>query len=501
MGRLQGERTDADAAGELSSFTADVSDAERTAFNASYPDRWAWKHAHSQRNPEADWDEHVVRSLELALWALNNRFAGTGPTLTWANTLVIASSVSNGGAASLRAAEIAPKGMIDGVVVSEPNVNPTYDRRFVIRQGKGKPLQRHSRPLYDYLTLIDLFQGCANLAPANAGAPLNTTPAALGQNRCAALAEAGLLRPADVAQQAAQAQAIINGYGILASQNDVAPAYWGVYVDQAVVVSYANAYARASVLDNLCGFSFAATDNVATSPSFNRIVILPPAAEAILFATANGIPPTGGVSVVNNRSPGGPLRDQFSLSPSNGLADQNLDGHLCLRSLATGNKLPGAAKQRYERVQQGIRQVLADGRLGGIPTILVHGRSDALIAPNHTSRPYYALSRLRDGGKARISYVEVTNGQHLDGFNAFPGFDERFIPLHYYFIQALDRMYAHLTAHDRLPPSQVVHTVPRGRLADGTVPPLELANLPPIGAAPGRANRITFDGRTLFVPD
>ena len=148
-----------------------------------------------------------------------------------------------------------------------------------------------------------------------------------------------------------------------------------------------------------------------------------------------------------------------------------------------------------------MRQVLADGRLGGIPTILIHGRSDALIAPNHTSRPYYALSRLRDGGKARISYVEVTNGQHLDGFNAFPGFDERFIPLHYYFIQALDRMYAHLTAADRLPPSQVVHTVPRGRRADGTVPPLELANLPPIGAAPGRANRITFDGQTLFVPD
>ena len=194
---------------------------------------------------------------------------------------------------------------------------------------------------------------------------------ALGQNRCAALAEAGLLQPADVAQQAAQAQAIINGYGILASQNDVAPAYWGAYVAQAVVVSYANAYARASVLDNLCGFSFAATDNVATSPSFNRIVILPPAAEAMLFATANGIPPTGGVSVVNNRSPGGALRDQFSLSPSNGLADQNLDGHLCLRSLATGNKLSGAEEQRYERVQQGIRQVLADGRLGGIPTILI----------------------------------------------------------------------------------------------------------------------------------
>ena len=46
-----------------------------------------------------------------------------------------------------------------------------------------------------------------------------------------------------------------------------------------------------------------------------------------------------------------------------------------------------------------------------------------------------------------------------------------------------------------------MRTVPRGRLADGTVPPLEAANVPPIADEPARADRITFDGRVLHVPD
>ncbi|HEX6010413.1 MAG TPA: 3-hydroxybutyrate oligomer hydrolase family protein [Geminicoccaceae bacterium] len=87
---LRGERVPADEAGERSNFTAPISDAERLAFNARHPDRWAWKHAHSELNPEADWDRHVLLSLEFALWALNDRYGGA--RLTWGNTLVIASS-------------------------------------------------------------------------------------------------------------------------------------------------------------------------------------------------------------------------------------------------------------------------------------------------------------------------------------------------------------------------------------------------------------------------
>jgi hydroxybutyrate-dimer hydrolase len=64
-------------------------------------------------------------------------------------------------------------------------------------------------------------------------------------------------------------------------------------------------------------------------------------------------------------------------------------------------------------------------------------------------------------------------------------------------------MHAHLTRNAALPPSQVVRTTPRGRQGEA-VPPLtagEGGNLPPIRAEPAGADRITFDGATLFVPD
>jgi hydroxybutyrate-dimer hydrolase len=62
-------------------------------------------------------------------------------------------------------------------------------------------------------------------------------------------------------------------------------------------------------------------------------------------------------------------------------------------------------------------------------------------------------------------------------------------------------MWEHLTGDAELPRSQVVRTVPRGTLEDGSVPPLEAANVPPIADQPARADRITFDGRVLHVPE
>ena len=44
--------------------------------------------------------------------------------------------------------------------------------RVAIVQG-GAPLFAHSRPLIDYITLVSVFQGCADLAAANITAPLN----------------------------------------------------------------------------------------------------------------------------------------------------------------------------------------------------------------------------------------------------------------------------------------------------------------------------------------
>jgi hypothetical protein len=106
-------------AGTDSIFTARLSDRQRAAFNTATPNRFAFKHADSRRNPEADWGRDVLRSIEFAIFQLNASCAeGEAPfacagAITPGNAIVIASSVSNGGGASVRAAEQDRKGLID----------------------------------------------------------------------------------------------------------------------------------------------------------------------------------------------------------------------------------------------------------------------------------------------------------------------------------------------------------------------------------------------------
>ena len=500
---IDGRREDAGTAGKRSNFTAGANDNKRQAYNGAFPNRFAFKHAHSRRNPEKLWGKNVLQSIEFAFYVLNEKFGVSGPdgeklkTIVSENTLVIASSVSNGGGSSVLAAEQDVKNLIDGVAVSEPNVNPMFDGRFSIVQEGRAPVFEHSRNLYDYTSLVNVYQGCANRAPDNLGAPFNFVPAELGENACSALHQKGLLQSATLEDQAIEAQEIINDYGILPEQNILQPSHWFVNVPPGITVTYANAYGRGSVIDNLCGYSFGATDG-GGSP-----MALGSGAEAALFGTSNGIPPTGGVNLINNDSVGGPRKNDVSISPSSGLADQNLDGALCLRQFAhgidpvTGERVTGPARGWYGRVRAGIQKIRARGTLRGKPAIFVTGRSDAILPLNHTSRAYYGLNRLVDGENSQLRYYEVTNAHHLDAFNAFGGFDERFLPLHHYFIQALDLMYDHLKNSTPLPPSQVIHAVPRGPGA----PTITLANLPPVESDPPADMRILFVDNELRIPE
>ncbi len=156
------------------------------------------------------------------------------------------------------------------------------------------------------------------------------------------------------------------------------------------------------------------------------------------------------------------------------------------------------------RVRSGIDEVRRTGDLRGKPAIIVHGRADALVPVNHTSRPYLGLNRMREGNASRLSYIEVTHGQHFDAFLGIPGFDTRFVPLHVYFNRAMDAMYAHLKHGAPLPASQVVRTTPRGG-APGGAPALQAANLPAIVQAPAAGDRITVttsgSGAVVNVPD
>ncbi|MGA7327706.1 MAG: 3-hydroxybutyrate oligomer hydrolase family protein, partial [Rhodomicrobium sp.] len=144
---IQGQQVSSSQAGDDSIFTARLSSSQLASFNAANPNRFAFKHAHSQQNPEKDWGRNVLSSIRFAFRILGQKFGGK---VTKHNTIVIASSVSNGGGASIRAAEQDKEGLIDGVAVGEPNVNPVYNSAFVIQQGSSAPVAHHSRWLIDY---------------------------------------------------------------------------------------------------------------------------------------------------------------------------------------------------------------------------------------------------------------------------------------------------------------------------------------------------------------
>jgi len=485
---IQGQRADAAQAGDDSNFTADISNKDRAAFNAATPNRFAFKHAHSQQNPESEWGQNVLRSIKFAFSMLNDKLGRRGVHFDKHNTIVIASSVSNGGGASVRAAEQDREGLIDGVAVGEPNVNPKFTSKFTIVQGAGQPFAAHSKPLIDYTTFINVFQGCASAAPANAAAPLNLAPSSA---RCASLHAKGLLTSTTPDAQATEAQAIMNSFGLLPEQNVIQPGYWFAFVHQAIAATYANAYGRFSVLDNLCALSFGSTDATGTP------IALAATNEAQIFGTSNGIPPTSGVNLINNAAPGGPKEERLSTP------DQDLDGALCLRSLAlghdaaTGAALGKTAANQARQIEGGVDEIIANGDLHRIPTLVVAGRNDAILPLNFAARAYFGLNNIVEGSLSPLHYYEVTNAQHLDSFNQFPGYNALLIPLHRYFIQAMDLMYDHLRNGRPLPPSQVVHTTPRGAGA----PPITLANVPPIAVAPAPNVQITFAGGQVRIPD
>ena len=487
---ITGVRQPAATAGKNSTFTARVSASELAAFNAATPNRFAVKHAHSQQNPEKDWGRDTLRAIKFAFYELNEERGGHVTAFTPQNTIVIASSASNGAGAALQAAEQDTEGLIGGVAVSEPSIQLQSNPALTVKRG-ATTLVGTGRPLYDYFTTANLYQPCAALSPAAAAGPGSALVAAApATNRCASLKAKGLLTASDTAGQALESLNILHAAG-WQTDSDVLQASLYALATPAIVATYSNTYGRFGVLDKLCGLSFAATD------ATNKPVAIAPATLAVIFGAANGVPPGGGVNVVNNLSPGGALRDPVSISPSTGLLDFDVDAAICQRNLFTGSDANAT------RVKAGINELLRTANLHGKPAIIVHGRNDALIPVPLTSRPYFGQNKIVEGAASQLTYIEVTNAQHFDTFidnAAVPGYDSLFVPLHYYFVKAMDAMYARLKSNTPLPPPQVVRTVPRGG-TPGAAPALTLANVPPISAAPAAGNQITFSHNTVTIPD
>ena len=505
--QIDGTLATATVAAKKAHFKADISADERAGFNAAFPNRVAYKHAHSQQNPERDWGRDTLRAVKLAFYVLNEKYGNaiTGSTnkevvITPANTVVIASSISNGAGAALLAAEQDTEGLIDGVAVTEPQIQPGANAGLTIKFGAAT-VNNHSKPLIDYFSFANVYQPCAALS-TQAGLSLSPAfwPAAYtasAQNRCAALKARGLLAGATLAEQADEALAKMNDYGWSADTNFLQQSHFR-FATNSIVMTYVNSYGRFKVSDNVCGFSFAATNGS------GDVVAQATATQAGLFSSGNGVPPTGGVNIVFNDSVGGAKLDFFATSASSGLADFGLDGALCMRALVTGKDAAGRAlfgtmKTMSDRVIAGVAEVQATAKLRAIPTIIVAGRSDTLIPVNHASRAYYGKNQVNESATSKTRYYEVTNAQHFDTFIAFGallGYDTRFVPLHLYFDRSMDAMWAHLKSGTALSPSQVVRTTPR---AAGVA--LATSNVPPWAATPVASDTISFSAGVLTVPN
>ncbi len=445
-------------------------------FIAANPNRYAFKHAHSQKNIEKDWGLHTLQAIKFAFQQLNETYA---ETITPDNTLVIAASVSNGGAAAIRAAEQDSESLIDAVVVGEPNINPKpATEPFSIKMGDSVVMD-HSKPAYEYFALAELYAACASKAPENAGALFAELRGSV-EPRCDALVAAGLLTDGTYEEEGTQAQAKLNAAGFLPESNKLLVGYAGIDLFQSLLATYGNAYTRSSVVDSLCHVSMAHVPTGTLTPGINDTV-------ATLSATSNGIPRTSNIYLIKDDAMGGPTL-QILASSNNGTADYNAEGALCWYDLYMN-----AANPLHVRLKQGIEEVKANGDLQGKPTIIVHGRSDALIPVNHSSRPYYVLNQQKEGADSKLRYYEVKNSQHLDSLNQlYASVGMNYVPIDYYFKQAMDLMYEHLTNGTILPPSQVVNAhAPVGNLQQADLPDINVMAL----------DLITIEDGNLVVPE
>lgn len=124
---------------------------------------------HSQRNPAQDWGNDTLAATRYALFVLNDRYGDFSNPVRFnaANTIVIAGSASNGGAAVLRAAELDSSGLIRGVVASGPVTEMPGTAGYGIQFG-GAAVAGFGKTLGDFTTYGNLYQPCAALAPGAA---------------------------------------------------------------------------------------------------------------------------------------------------------------------------------------------------------------------------------------------------------------------------------------------------------------------------------------------
>jgi hydroxybutyrate-dimer hydrolase len=395
------------------------------AFGAASPPRVAWKHAHSQDNPEADWGRHVRQAAEFGLQALAAARPDEAP-FTFANTRVIATGLSNGGGAVLRAAESGDE-WLDGAVVAAPNA----------WAGEG------GRALFDYTTQAALLMPCALLdarfdAVALARPGGQPAPAAL--QRCSSLRAAGLLAGDTVAAQAADALAQLHARGWTDASLEAGALSVAFDLWRAVAAGYAAAYTRSGADAMPCGYGYAMLDAQGQPRAASA------AERAAWWSDSAGIPPGGGVMLLDALAQG---------------TDPALPGLRCLRALWEGKGTQADA------LRAGVAATRAGLPREGLPLLVIHGADDGLVPEAFSGGAYarWAQARGRD-----VRYWRVADAQHFDAFLALPPWTGRYLPLLPYAYRALDAMWAHVVEGAALPGSAEIRPSRRAAAAAGFAP-------------------------------
>lgn len=374
----------------------------------------AVKHAHSMDNPEADWGAHVLQAVEFGLAMLAEAFPQLAP-FTPANTRIVATGTSNGGAAVLRAAGLDAGGWLDGVVALEPQI-----------QTPG-----HGRVLYDYATDAALWLPAALAAPRFARVPFARAgtlmpPAWIA--RMAALAARGLLPSGDPDAQSTAALEHLREGGWTDAALDSAAFSTALDMWRAIGATYASAYLRTGVGAMPGGFSFHAT----TPPGAASA-----AARAAWWPDASGIPPHPGIAL------------QGGVDAS---TDPTAPGVLQLRAL-------WEHAHRSADLHRAVAAADAALPRADLPIWIVHGDADGLVPAAFTSAPYVEWLRSHDRD---ARYWRVPHAQHFDAFLPLPGFGDRHVPLLPYGYAALDLVFTHLLTGAPLARRPTPNARPRG---------------------------------------
>lgn len=405
---------------------------------ASSPLHVVQKHPYSQENPEKYWGEFVLDAAQYGLSLLNTEY-----NLTREQIHVIAASLSNGGGAVLRAAEKDSYGIIDAVVAAEPQVNVKHE--FELIQGQ-QTNEITSLPLLSISTMLSLYEPCAALHQSLQDAPFKANTIMIQPllvQRCQALADAGLVAGEDTNAQAADALKKIKSIHIeqaalQLSQLNTLAGMWA-----AINHTYANSYLQKTADNNLCQSAMSAFNATGKPRALSDAEI------TNMFAQSNGIAPSNGVELgyTNDENE---VQSRMILAPNYGLSSQ-----LCFYQLSQSVEMKKA-----------LQNVISEPHKNQVPTVILHGQADGTVAVNHSSRAYYHSNQTAKVPNKNLHYYEIKHVQHFDAFLTYPGFKEKFVPMHPYFEQAMNMMLNHLRTGNSLAPSQVVETKSRGQESD-----------------------------------